>query len=72
MRDIYGLKLGETVVFARGIITRVPGGWVYERTGHSLNTLNHREEVSAIAMIFIPWSDEFQVTSLNKDEVKEQ
>lgn len=66
MKDIYGLKLGETVVFAKGIITRVPGGWVYERRELGTNTISHRTEVISMAMIFIPWSNEFQETLLNE------
>jgi len=63
MKDIYGLECGETVIFGKGIITRVPGGWVYERREHGTNTKTHRVEVTAIAMIFIPWNSEFQPVS---------
>lgn len=70
-KNIYKLECGETVAFGKGVMTRVPGGWVYERREHGTNTKTNRAEVTSMAMIFIPWSGEFQESSLNKNEVKE-
>lgn len=50
--DIYKLKLHQSTNIAEGIIvTRVPGGWIYEF---------QKPQVNILQPVFVPFNNEFQ------------
>jgi len=56
-KTIYDLKLHEYIIidYSDTIVTRVPGGWIYEierSNGHSRGRL--------INTIFVPYNNEYQ------------
>jgi hypothetical protein len=55
MDKIYELKFGESFKDDKNdfIITRVPGGWIFEKEKY---THNHSSKTS----VFVPFSTEFQ------------
>jgi hypothetical protein len=56
MKNIYNLKLHETLSISGFEITRVPGGWIYIK--------RYRINIPDI-MTFIPFNNEFQEEKLS-------
>ncbi|WP_444886730.1 hypothetical protein [Microbulbifer sp. JMSA008] len=60
-KDLYGLDLGQTTEIGGRLFVRVPGGWVMEKTEIS----GVCGEINSVAAVFIPLSNEFQLSFFN-------
>jgi len=58
-KNIYEMKLHESIVIGYYEILRVPGGWVY----------THFEEDAKIeSSVFVPFNNEFQIVTKTEDD----
>lgn len=52
----YNMKLHENINTNSFLITRVPGGWIYQFFGDSDSGFN-------VSSVFVPFNNEFQCTT---------
>lgn len=56
--SLYSMLLHETIGFSKELyVTRVPGGWIYDRCALDENN----KYVVSIESMFVPYSDEFKI-----------
>lgn len=59
-RMLYNMELHESISFSSEIcVTRVPGGWIYDRTLNSYKT-DGTIVASFLSSVVVPYNDEFK------------